>query len=105
APHEIYTRSLHDALPIYKEVGDLIYSQAQHQNNPYQSWIDTYAGEDFAQGVRKAKAYCEQLAEQTTPELRKEMLTAFQTASRLEYMFWDAAFRMYRWPVDEDVIP
>ena len=104
-PVEVAVAAVLPCFWIYKEVGDLIYSQAQHQNNPYQSWIDTYAGEDFAQGVRKAKAYCEQLAEQTTPKLRKEMLTAFQTASRLEYMFWDAAFRMYRWPVEEDVIP
>jgi thiaminase/transcriptional activator TenA len=32
---------------IYKKVGDHIYQQQNKQNNPYQTWIDTYAGEEF----------------------------------------------------------
>lgn len=98
-PIEVAAAAVLPCFWIYKEVGDYIYRQQPAENNPYQSWIDTYAGEDFAAGVVKAKAYCDSLAENTTPHLQKRMLEAFQTSSRLEYMFWDAAYRVYRWPV------
>lgn len=32
---------------IYREVGNFIYRNQNSINNPYQKWIDTYAGEDF----------------------------------------------------------
>lgn len=97
-PIEVAAAAVLPCFWIYKEVGDHIYA-GQKGANPYKSWIDTYAGEDFAEGVKKAKTYCDSLAENTTENMRKRMLDAFQTSSRLEYMFWDAAFRVYHWPV------
>lgn len=99
-PLEVAAAAVLPCFWIYKEVGDHIYALQQGgDENPYKSWIDTYAGEDFAAGVKKAQQYCETLAQNTTEDMRKRMLHAFRTASRLEYMFWDAAFNVYRWPV------
>jgi thiaminase/transcriptional activator TenA len=37
------------------------------------------------------------MAENATAEKRKLMLEAFKTASKLEFMFWDAAYKNTKW--------
>jgi thiaminase/transcriptional activator TenA len=81
---------------IYRAVGTHIYQHAA-ANNPYQKWIDTYAGEEFGRLVEQAIAITDEVAEQTTPRLREAMKAAFVTSSRLEWMFWDSAYRLERW--------
>lgn len=82
---------------IYKEVGDYIYTHQRAIGNPYQRWIDTYAGEDFAVSVRRAIECCNRVADTATDYMRVRMIDAFVTASRLEYRFWDSAYRLVRW--------
>ena len=82
---------------IYKKVGDHILETQNSKNNPYKNWIDTYSGEEFAEGVKKAITYTDRMAENSTPEIRSQMLEAFITASKLEYNFWDAAYRNIIW--------
>ncbi|RDV14561.1 thiaminase II [Pontibacter diazotrophicus] len=84
---------------IYKEVGDYIYKQPQKENNPYQEWINTYAGEEFAGIVKRAINICDEAATKCTPAQQQEMTDAFVTACKLEWMFWDSAWRMEKWPV------
>jgi thiaminase/transcriptional activator TenA len=82
---------------IYKKVGDYILSIANTQGNPYNNWISTYAGEEFGLLVDKAIAICDAAATMATPEQLKLMTEAFLSASRLEYMFWDSAYRLEKW--------
>ncbi|MGJ1418948.1 thiaminase II [Sphingobacterium spiritivorum] len=82
---------------IYKQVGDYIYTHQRQENNPYQKWIDTYAGEEFGEEVRKAIAICDRVAASATTDIRLKMTEAFVTASRLEYDFWDAAYQLRKW--------
>ena len=82
---------------IYKEVGDYIYAHQRGHNNPYQRWIDTYAGEEFAASVRQAIECCNRVAAATTADMRRRMTEAFVMASRLEDQFWDGAYRLRRW--------
>ncbi|OLY91264.1 thiaminase /4-amino-5-aminomethyl-2-methylpyrimidine deaminase [Cnuella takakiae] len=84
---------------IYKQVGDYIYQQQQKGSNPYQSWIDTYAGEEFGLLVQKAIAHCDAMAAQATAEQQAQMTGCFVQASRFEWMFWDSAYRQEQWPV------
>lgn len=85
---------------IYKKVGDFIYSnQISGRENPYQEWINTYAGEEFAESVKEALAICDALAEQASPNLREKMYQAFEMATKLEWMFWDGAYRKDSWPL------
>lgn len=82
---------------IYKAVGDYIYKNQSSTNNPYQTWINTYAGEDFGVLVERAITIADRLAQQSTPTQQALMTDAFLTGSRLEFMFWDSAYHLQRW--------
>jgi thiaminase/transcriptional activator TenA len=83
---------------IYREVGKFIYEQASPQN-PYQAWIDTYAGNDFDQVVSQMLALTNQLAESASPTELDQMKAAFIQSSRLEWYFWNDAYRLADWLV------
>ncbi len=52
---------------------------------------------EFATEVKKAIAICDDVAKDSA--LQEEMTRAFCYASRMEWMFWDSAYRMEEWPV------
>jgi thiaminase/transcriptional activator TenA len=83
---------------IYREVGKHIYRQASAQN-PYQAWIDTYAGDDFDQVVSQMLALTDQLAESASPTERDQMTAAFMQSSRSEWYFWNDAYQLAEWLV------
>ncbi len=68
-------------------------------NNPYSKWIETYADESFALSTAKAIEICDQLAEETTAEIRTKMTEAFVMATKMEWMFWDSAYNLERWKI------
>jgi putative thiaminase-2 (transcriptional activator tenA family) len=41
----------------------------------------------------------DRIAATTTPAMRERMHAAYTQAARLEWMFWDAAYRLEAWPV------
>ena len=84
---------------IYQEVGDYIYKNQLAEKNPYQKWIDTYAGEEFGELVTKAKKICDVVAENCTATQQKRMTQAFIAGSRLEFMFWNSAYQLKKWEV------
>ncbi|WP_433895157.1 thiaminase II [Sphingobacterium mizutaii] len=96
-PIEVATAAILPCFWIYKEVGDHIYQNQNTENNPYKNWIETYSGEEFAEGVKKALQYSNDMAENSTEKGRNAMLEAFIAASRLEFNFWDAAYRNITW--------
>jgi thiaminase/transcriptional activator TenA len=98
APYEVSVAALLPCFWIYWEVGKHLLATTE-PNNPYQAWIDTYADEAFADGVRKVIAISDQMAEATYPTMRDQMFGAFVRASQLEWMFWDSAYRQEQWPV------
>jgi thiaminase/transcriptional activator TenA len=83
---------------IYKTVGDFIYKNQNTLNNPYQKWIDTYAGEEFGLLVEKAINICDEVAATCTPVQQRLMTDIFIMSCKLEYMFWDSAWRLETWP-------
>jgi len=95
-PYEVAMAAVLPCFWIYREVGSAIYRIAK-PNNPYQQWIDTYAGEEFAQVVQQALDITDSLAAQTTAAMREKMTAAFVTGSRLEWLFWDSAYRLETW--------
>lgn len=82
---------------IYKKVGDFILESQTGAANPYQNWINTYAGDEFGLLVDKAIAICDDAAAQCTPAQQEKMTAAFLTASRLEWAFWDSASKLEKW--------
>lgn len=96
-PLEVAIAAVLPCFWIYQVVGDRLYQNQSETDNPYAAWIDTYSGDDFAESVRLAKSYVDQMAEQSTEAVRNQMLTAFIAASRLEFLFWKAAYDLQTW--------
>jgi thiaminase/transcriptional activator TenA len=97
-PYEVLLGALLPCFWIYAEVGRDIHSRAVPAN-PYQAWIDTYAGEEFHDAVRRVIAATDEAAEGASPGLRTRMHDAFRRATQLEWVFWDSAYRLEAWPV------
>lgn len=96
-PYPIALAALLPCFWIYAEVGRAILAQAA-PNNPYQSWIDTYAGEDFHTLVCEVRATIDTVAQEADARTLAAMHQAYTDAARLEWMFWDSAYRLGAWP-------
>lgn len=83
---------------VYREVG-LAIARRSAAGNPYQAWIDTYAGEEFGAAVACQINIADRLAGNASAERRDAMAAAFCRCTQLEWMFWDSAYRLESWPV------
>jgi thiaminase (transcriptional activator TenA) len=97
-PFEVVCAALLPCFWIYAEVGADIFSRAR-PDNPYRAWIDTYAGEEFATAVALMIAATDAAAAGASPGLAERMHRAFAHATRLEWLFWDSAYREAGWPL------
>jgi thiaminase/transcriptional activator TenA len=84
---------------VYKAVGDYIIAQQPVANNPYQAWIDTYSGEEFGLAVQAAIDIYDNLAEHSSQAERDKMLDRFVMCSKMEWMFWNSAYKQEKWLV------
>ena len=82
---------------IYAEVGLHIVHQSV-ANNPYQAWIDTYAGEEFHAVVRQVVATIDQVAQRCDSDTLEKMHQAYRQGAELEWLFWDSAYQQRTWP-------
>ncbi len=96
-PLEIGAAAVLPCFWIYREVGKYIWKTATAANNPYQQWIDTYAGDEFDALVSKMIEITNRLASQTTEAVRTQMLAAYAYSSRLEWLFWNDAYTLAKW--------
>ncbi|WP_026381927.1 TenA family protein [Afifella pfennigii] len=97
-PYEVALGALLPCFWIYAEIGRDILSRAAAPN-PYAAWIDTYAGEEFHEGVRAMIAATDAALAKASPEMNARAHHAFDRATQLEWMFWDSAYRLEQWPV------
>lgn len=98
---ESYPVGLAAVLPcfwIYREVG-LDIAKTKTPSNPYQAWIDTYSDPAFGTSVDRMLALTDAAAAQTGPETKAAMKEAFVHSTRCEWLFWDAAYQLQRWPI------
>lgn len=83
---------------IYWEVGKTLVATGS-PNPTYQRWIDAYASEQFAAAVQRVL----DAADRSTADLPDSRLARIRQhylmASRYEWMFWDAAYRLEAWPI------
>lgn len=98
-PIEIALASVLPCFWIYQKVGEYILEHQSIKDNSYQSWINTYAGEEFTIAVNKAISICNERADVCTIETQQSMTEVFLYATRMEWMFWDSAYKMEQWPV------
>ncbi len=104
APYPVAVAALLPCFWIYAEVGRDIHARSV-AGNPYQAWIDTYASEEFHALVRAVCATVDRLADEATPATRAAMHAAYRDAARLEWMFWDSAYRLAQWSTDAAELP
>ena len=97
-PYAVLCAALLPCFWIYKAVGDDIFGRAAPAN-PYRAWIDTYAGDEFAAAVAAMIAATDRAARDAGPATGARMHQAFAQATRLEWMFWDSAYRDASWPL------
>ncbi|KAI6171778.1 Thiaminase II [Aphelenchoides besseyi] len=81
---------------IYHKVGQHVKTSAS-PDNPFQIWIDQYGSEEFAGSVARMITLVDEIAEKEPNEL-EYMHEAYTRSARLEYLFWDDAYNLRKWP-------
>jgi thiaminase/transcriptional activator TenA len=83
---------------IYWEVGKRLVATGS-PNPVYQRWIDAYASEQFASAVGRVLDATNR-SRADLPASRLALIRQqYLTASRYEWMFWDAAYKRESWPI------
>ena len=65
----------------------------------YQRWIESYRSEEFERGVTAVLDLVDRVGTALGPDGRERQRQIVLIASRYEWMFWDAAWRLEVWPV------
>ncbi len=97
APWEVLMGALLPCFWIYWDIGNAIAREAAADNR-YRAWIDTYSDEAFGRAVRAVIAATNTAAENTTEAVRVRMMDGFIRSTQYEYLFWDGAYQLRRWP-------
>lgn len=97
-PVEVALAAVLPCFWVYREVGRGIHATAG-AGNPYQAWIDTYAGPEFDRAVSDVIAITDGAATHAGPRTVAGMHRAFRRAMQLEWMFWESAYALRSWPV------
>ena len=97
-PWEVLMAAILPCFWIYWDVGNAVARQAT-ADNKYRAWIDTYSDEGFGKAVQAVIAATDNAAEGTTDNVRRRMMTAFIRSTQYEYLFWDGAYSLRRWPL------
>jgi len=71
----------------------------------YQRWIESYRSEEFERGVTAVLELTERVGASLGTVDRERLRRIVLTASRYEWMFWDAAWRREGWPLGLAVEP
>ncbi len=95
-----YATALWALLPSFQvnwEVGKRVHENST-THNPYRKWIDTFVDDEYANVVTKVIDLSDETYNDASQTERAAMHTAYMYATRLEWMFWDSAYRMEEWP-------
>lgn len=107
-PPAVAAASVLPCFLVYEMTGRHIYENAGDMSgNPYRKWIELYGGGSFGDSTEKLAALCDRLASGPVPgqgsapdsDIAGRMTEAFVTGVRLEWMFWDGAYRMEQWKI------
>jgi thiaminase/transcriptional activator TenA len=83
---------------IYREVAAHLARQGS-PNPVYHRWISSYESPEFQSGVDAVLALMDRTGAHLQSSDRESVHVTFRTASRYEWMFWDAAWRREGWPI------
>jgi thiaminase (transcriptional activator TenA) len=83
---------------IYARVGAALLERGSPDRR-FQSWIDSYGGDEFAATVAEVLVLTDQIGPTLTTADEEVARAHFVTTARYEWMFFDAAYRRESWPV------
>ncbi len=83
---------------IYWEVGTSLVPGGS-PDPLYARWIETYGGAGFGDVTKEVLTVVDALGPEVDPAELGRMHHHYRTASRYEWMFWDAAYRREGWPL------
>ncbi len=84
---------------IYGAVGRRLYKNRPRTPRVFRQWIEIYASEEFWTPVREQIRLMDKLGAAATAQEKKRMSEYFLLSSRYEYLFWEQAYRLEKWPV------
>ncbi len=84
---------------IYGEVGGRLYKNRPRQPKIFREWIEIYASESFWRPVREQIELMNQLGAAAKGGEKRLMTEHFILSSRYEFLFWEQAYRMEKWPL------
>jgi thiaminase (transcriptional activator TenA) len=83
---------------IYFEIGQLL--KGSIPGVPiYQEWVEAYGGEWFSELVNEQISRLDSLALEASPIEKQRMKQHFIISSQYEFLFWDMAYKLEKWPV------
>jgi thiaminase/transcriptional activator TenA len=88
---------------IYHEIGER-FQGATPREPIFQEWIAAYGGEWFGQLVQEQIDRLDDLAKTASEEERRKMTQHFLLSCQYEYLFWEMAFTLEKWPFTESFI-
>ncbi len=77
-----------------KQLEDLI---EENKNKIYREWIETYRSKEYRELTKDLIKTIDKIGSGYSDIERLKWI--FRTSSRYEYMFWDMAYRMEKWPI------
>lgn len=87
---------------VYYEIGERL-KDSTPDELIYQEWIAAYGGEWFRSLVEEQINRIDQVAETVTASDRERMKEHFLISSQYEYEFWEMAYRLEQWPVQQPI--
>lgn len=85
---------------LYDEIGQRL--KGSTPNVPiYREWIEAYGGEWFHEKVVEQINRIDEIAERVSESDLKRMTEHFVVSSQYEYSFWEMAYRLESWPVEQ----
>ncbi|SEN46378.1 thiaminase/4-amino-5-aminomethyl-2-methylpyrimidine deaminase [Amphibacillus marinus] len=84
---------------LYYEIGELLKS-ATPGEPIYQEWINTYGSDWFKDLVEEQIDRIDEVAETVTEADRTRMKEHFLLSSQYEYLFWEMAYTLEKWPIE-----
>jgi thiaminase/transcriptional activator TenA len=84
----------------YADIGRELAKRGEPSSEPlYGEWIRMYASPDAQEVAASSCALLDRLGRDAGPDERERLWEIFETSSRYEFMFWEMAYKMERWPV------
>jgi thiaminase (transcriptional activator TenA) len=84
---------------VYHEVGKQMALFCHNPHHPYLDWITIYSSKEFESSVQAAIGTVNQLGANGSSLIKDKMLNAFIRSTKLEFLFWDSAYRKEQWLV------